>query len=347
VSAPPADPAHDVDPATGLRSGTFGIGTFTAGARAFPALVLPGGEVVDVSTHYPHTLAVFEDLAAALPALERLAAPRHAAHDYADLRPLPPITRPNLLCAGANSRTHVAQMLTANRFNQHNREPGESDEGFYARNLAAADERGRTGMPFLWSGLASSLIGAHDEVVLPVLSEQPDWELELGVVLSGGARFTSPDRAGALIAGYTVVNDLGTVDMFRRADIPWGYDWIGKHQPTFKPAGPFVVPAPFVDVHDLRITLRVDGRTMQDWPADDWIFSPEQMLTYASERVRLLPGDLLLMGSPPGNGAHHGRFLQPGDVIDAEITGLGRQRNRCVAEDIAGREPHFGRWRAE
>ena len=155
-------------------------------------------------------------------------------------------------------------------------------------------------------------------------------------MIGGTGRYLTPDEAQGLIAGYTIVNDLGTVDIFRRTDVNWGYDWVSKHQPTFKPAGPFIVPAPFVTIDDdVRITLSVNGQVMQDWPVNDFL-QPGTGITYASERVRLQPGDLLCMGSPPGNGAHHGRFLQDGDVIDAEITYLGRQHNRCVAEDAAG-----------
>lgn len=120
---------------------------------------------------------------------------------------------------------------------------------------------------------------------------------------------------------------------------------MGKHQPTFKPAGPFVVPAQFFTLDDtIRTTLKVNGQVMQDWPTGDMIFDPAQFVAYASEHVRLTPGDIVFMGSPPGNGKHHGRFLHDGDVIDSEITYLGRQRNRCVAEDLQGRKPHFGRF---
>lgn len=136
-------------------------------------------------------------------------------------------------------------MLTKNAFNQHNRLPGQTDEEFFQRNLAFTDRRSREGIPFAWVGMHSSLVGATDDVVLPALGDEPDWELELGVVVGGTGRFLTPDEATGLIAGYTIVNDLGTVDQFRRTDIPWGYDWMGKHQPTFKPAGPFVVPAQF------------------------------------------------------------------------------------------------------
>ncbi|MFI7301020.1 fumarylacetoacetate hydrolase family protein [Streptomyces sp. NPDC050121] len=235
-------------------------------------------------------------------------------------------------------------MLTKNEFYQHNRLDGESDEDFFRRNYTFMEKRAEEGVPFLWAGLHSSLAGADDPVLLPPLGNQPDWELEIAGVIGRTARYATVEEAKSLIAGYTMVNDLGTVDLFRRTDIPWGYDWIAKHQPTFKPAGPFVVPAAFVHIDDtVRITLSVNGEVMQDWPVNDWIFDMATLVAYASERVRLLPGDLLLAGSPPGNGMHHGGlFLKDGDVIDSSITYLGRQRNTCVTEDIGDRTPAIG-----
>jgi 2-keto-4-pentenoate hydratase/2-oxohepta-3-ene-1,7-dioic acid hydratase in catechol pathway len=333
-----------VDPATGLKVGSFAIASLSDGSRAFPALVLPDGGVLDLSTRFADTHSIFDDWASSCELLGQLAANEPPALRFDDLEALPPLAHPNLMCAGANYKTHSAQMLTKNKFNQHNRLPDESDDDFFARNYALMEERGRTGTPFFWTGLHSSLVGATHEVVLPPIGEQPDWELELGVVVGRHARYASLEEARTLVAGYVMVNDIGTVDVFRRTDVPWGYDWVSKHQPTFKPAGPFIVPAEFVDEDELRIHLSVNGETMQDWPANDMIFSVAQFLTYASERVNLQPGDLLILGSPPGNGAHHGRFLKPGDVIKSEITGLGRQRNECVAEDVGGRTPVFGNW---
>ncbi|MFJ4840641.1 fumarylacetoacetate hydrolase family protein [Streptomyces sp. NPDC088746] len=333
-------------PRTGLLPGTFGIGTFADTALVFPALVLPDGSVIDISARFSDTHAVFDDWERAFGELTRLASGEEPTHRIEDIRALPPLARPNLLCAGANYKQHVAEMLTKNAFNQHNRFPGESDEDFYRRNYAMMEKRADDGTPFLWTGLHSSLAGADDDIVLPGVGVQHDWELEIGVVLSGGARNATPSAAAGLIAGYLMVNDLGTVDLFRRTDIPWGYDWIAKHQPGFKPAGPFIVPAPFVDVDQVRIRLRLNDEVMQDWPANDMVFDFPRLVAYASERVRLMPGDILIAGSPPGNGMHHGRFLTDGDIIDSEITGLGRQRNRCRNEH-ADREPVYGAWKNE
>ncbi|MGP6177753.1 fumarylacetoacetate hydrolase family protein [Microbacterium sp. A196] len=334
----------EADPATGLREGTFGISTLAERDRSFPAIVRPDGSVVDVSDRYRDTHAIFDDWERGFDVLADAAANDATTGLFQDYRPAQPLSHPNLLCSGANYKQHVAEMLTKNKFNQHNRHDGESNEDFFARNYAMMEVRSREGTPFFWTGLHSSLVGAHDDIVLPVLGEQPDWELELGVVVGKSGRFVSVEEAEQLIAGYVMVNDLGTVDLFRRTDIPWGYDWVGKHQPTFKPAGPFIVPAQFINPDELTITLRVNGEVMQDWPANDMIFNPAQVLTYASERVHLTPGDMLLMGSPPGNGMHHGQFLTDGDVVESEITYLGRQRNLCVQEDIGAKTPVFGNW---
>ncbi len=86
------------------------------------------------------------------------------------------------------------------------------------------------------------------------------------------------------------------------------------------------------DPGDLRLTLKLNGKTMQDESTKDMIFDVARVVSYASRSARLLPGDLILTGSPAGNGMHWGRLLRDGDVMDASITGLGAQRTRCVAE---------------
>jgi 2-keto-4-pentenoate hydratase/2-oxohepta-3-ene-1,7-dioic acid hydratase in catechol pathway len=333
-------------PATGLKRGTFGIARLRDGQRAFAALVQSDGQVIDLSDTFADTQQIFDDWERHFDQLLDIDANRTARYEFSSLHALAPLTRPNLLCAGSNYKSHVAQMMTKNRMYQHLRRPGESDADFYQRNLALMERRAKEGVPFLWTGLHSSLTGANDDVILPAIGEQPDWELELGVVVGRHQRFASPDEAQQLIAGYVMVNDLGTVDLARRNDVPFQFDWISKHQPTFKPCGPFIVPAAFVSMDEgLQIQLKVNGEVMQDWPANDMIFRPPQLLTYLSERIHLLPGDLVLTGSPPGNGAHHGRFLTAGDVIDSTITYLGRQRNFCRQEQKPARGLFYPEWK--
>lgn len=335
----------DFDPVTGLAKGSFGIGTFKAqGSPSFPAIVLPGGTVLDISDTWHDTHAVFDDWDRAFDMLfDRSQRPHGPEHEIGSLLAMPCLSHPNMLFAGSNYRQHVAEMMTHNKFNQHNRKAGESDADFFQRNLAEVDRRARTGMPFFWTGLHSSLVGANDDIELPLIGEHPDWEMELGVIVGKTGRYLDSKEAKDLIAGYVAVNDIGTVDEFRRTDVRFQYDWISKHQPTFKVLGPFIVPKQFVTFEDMRIQLRLNGQTMQDWPVTDMIFKPEQILSYASERIRLLPGDLLSTGSPPGNAAFHGnRWMRPGDVVESEITFLGRQRNNVIVEQTGVRTWNWG-----
>jgi 2,4-didehydro-3-deoxy-L-rhamnonate hydrolase len=331
--------------ATGLAEGSFGIGTYSkTGEKPFPGLVLPDGGVIDLSHSWYDTHAIFEDWERAFDLLVDMAAKDQDSDlRFADLVCHPCVSHPNMLCAGSNYRQHVAEMMTHNKFNQNNRKDGESDEDFFQRNLEEVDRRAREGMPFIWTGLHSSLAGANDDIILPLIGEHPDWELELGVIVGKTGRYIKPEDANDLIAGYVMINDLGTVDEFRRTDVRFQYDWISKHQPNFKMLGPFIVPKQFVDFDQIRIELRLNDQVMQDWPVTDMIFKPEQMLSYASERVRLVPGDLLATGSPPGNGASHGnRWLRPGDVVTSQLTYLGKQTNGVVAEETDGRTYYWG-----
>ncbi|RBP47191.1 fumarylacetoacetate hydrolase family protein [Arenicella xantha] len=335
----------DFHPATGLATNSFGIGMYCVpGDKPFPGLVKPDGTVLDLSKHWYDTHAIFNDWDRNFDKLvelnEQSSCPEH---EFQSLHALSALAHPNMLFAGSNYRQHVAEMMTHNKFNQHDRKEGETDEEFFQRNLAEVDRRAKEGMPFLWTGLHSSLVGANDDIHLPLVGDHPDWELELAFVIGKTGRYLRPEEAGDHIAGYVMVNDLGTVDEFRRSDVKFKFDWMSKHQPTFKTLGPFIVPRQFVDFSKIQINLKLNGQTMQDWPVTDMIFSPEQIVSYASERVNLTPGDLFATGSPPGNGAMHGnRWLRPGDVVDSELTYLGRQRNNIVAEEANGRTPFWG-----
>ena len=156
----------------------------------------------------------------------------------------------------------------------------------------------------------------------PGRGEQHDWELELACVLG----------PGGTIAGYTIANDLTTRDLVYRPDLKAiGTDWLrAKNAPTFLPLGPWIVPAasspPGAADHAAPQRRRHAGR----------VDARHDLRRRAAARVHdrpvaLFPGDLLLTGSPAGNGMHHHRFLRAGDVMECKITGLGAQRNRCVA----------------
>ncbi len=135
------------------------------------------------------------------------------------------------------------------------------------------------------------------------------------------------------VAGYTISNDISTRDVKNRPDFPMTDFIMTKSRPTFFPTGPYIVPREFVpDPRRLQLRLTVNEEVMQDESVDDIIYGVEDLVSYASTIAQLWPGDVLLTGSPAGNAGHHGnRWLRPGDVIESEITGLGRQRNVCVA----------------
>lgn len=335
----------EFNPATGLAKGSFGIGTYSKpDGKPFPGIVLPDGGVIDVSNKFYHTHAIFDDWNKNFDLLVDIVDKDQGSElRFSDLYCHAPLSHPNMLFTGSNYRQHVAEMMTHNKFNQHNRKPGESDEDFFQRNMAEIDRRKETGIPFFWTGLHSSLAGANDDIILPLIGEHPDWELELGIIVGNTGRYIKPEEANDLIAGYVMVNDIGTVDEFRRNDVRFQYDWISKHQPNFKPLGPFIVPKQFVDFSSIRIELNLNDQVMQDWPVSDMIFTPEEVLSYASERIRLLPGDLLSTGSPPGNGAFHGnRWMRPGDTVTSQITYLGKQTNNVVPEETNGRTYTWG-----
>lgn len=334
-----------INPITGLFEDTFGVGTFSRNGKPVPTLVRADGQSIDLSDTFYDTHQIFDDWDRNFDVLVDLSATGRADFEFAKAEPLKPLAHPNLMCAGSNYKQHVAEMLTKNKFNQHNRKPGESDEDFFQRNYEAMEERARTGTPFLWAALHSSLVGANDDVVLPVLGNEPDWEMELGCVIGKSARHATLEEAEKMIAGYIAVNDIGTVDIFRRTDVLFQFDWISKHQPTFKVAGPFVVPRQMFEIDDdIRITLQVNDKVMQDWPVTDMIFSLPQMVAYLSERINLTPGDMILSGSPPGNGKHHGQFLKDADLMVGAVTGLGQLTNTCRQEPTPDRPLAFGLW---
>lgn len=248
----------------------------------------------------------------------------------ADLRVHAPVDLPRqLFFTGANYRKHVIDLT----IDQNVGPEGLSGDELRQWAEDMMDERAANGVPYSFLKAPSSIIGAFDHLVLPPTTAKPDWELELGVVIGRGGRNIHRSEAMAHVAGYAIVNDLSARDLIPRTDYAMlGTDWLrGKSQPGFCPFGPLLVPAEFVDdPHDLRLLLTLNGQAMQDESTADMIFDIARQIEYVSTYAELWPGDLISTGSPAGNGTHYGRFLRDGDVIDATITGLGAQRNRCV-----------------
>ncbi len=322
---------------------SYGIGSFARpGGEPFPGLAADG-RVLDLRAEFgpgASVLSILGDWERSVPRLDRLAS-RAGQHALEELRTLPPINPPGaFLCAGANYRMHIIEMRTANAIAQ-----GLDGEVAKAEAARAMDERAANGIPFVFAGWPGSVIGANDAVIIPGDSgRRHDWELELAVVIGRHARCVSQAEAMEHVAGYTILNDISTRDRMHRTDLRFTDFMATKMRPTFKPIGPWITPKRFVDdPHRLRITLRLNGETMQDDTTADMIFKIPRLIEYASGITDLRPGDMIATGSPSGNAQHHGgRWLAPGDVIEAEVEGLGMQRNECVAADASPRGPDFG-----
>jgi len=215
----------------------------------------------------------------------------------------PVITRPSkVLCVGLNYRAHILET---------------------GRELPE--------YPTLFAKFADTLLGAHDDLVLPAVSERVDWEVELGVVIGRPIHRASRDEAAAAIAGYTVTNDVSMRDWQRRT-----LQWLqGKAFERTTPAGPYLVTGDEVgDAADLEIRCEVDGAVMQQSRTSDLLFGPADIAAYASQIITLQPGDLLLTGTPGGVGDARTPpvYLQPGQTLRSVVEGVGECVNQCVAD---------------
>ncbi|GAA2857367.1 fumarylacetoacetate hydrolase family protein [Streptosporangium fragile] len=312
-------------------AGTFALGTFSSGTGpAFPGLIV-GDQVLDLSLHASTVRGLLERWDDVLPLLHEAATA--AAGEWrplAELRVHAPVEPRQIFQSGANYRTHVIDLAVA-----HEPAGGRPAEQVRAEVAAMMDRRAAEDQPYVFIGLPSSVTGPYDDVVIPSWCTKPDWELELAAVIGRPAFRVGPEEALGHVAAYTIANDVTARELVFRRDMPEiGADWLrAKNAPTFTPLGPYLVPAAFItDPGDLQVTLRLNGEVMQDESTKDMIFDVARLVSYVSQTVELLPGDLVLTGSPAGNGLHWGRLLRDGDVMEGTITGLGTQRNRCVDE---------------
>ncbi|MGO4588963.1 fumarylacetoacetate hydrolase family protein [Paenarthrobacter sp. 2TAF44] len=242
---------------------------------------------------------------------------------------LAPVEPAQVLQTGANYRKHVIDLAVAHR------DAGQDAEEVRAKTAAMMDQRAGQGTPYFFIGLPTAIASATDDLTLPAYSKSHDWELELAAVIGREAFRVSPEEALEYVFGYTMVNDITTREYVFRKDMPAiGSDWYrAKNAPGFLPTGPLLVPAKFFgDPQDVQVTLKLNGKAMQDESTQDMIFGVAKLVSEASQTMPLRPGDLVLTGSPAGNGQHWGRLLQDGDVMEGTITGLGTQLIRCKDE---------------
>lgn len=180
--------------------------------------------------------------------------------------------------------------------------------------------------PVVFSKAVTSLHGPNDVVVMPKGSTASDWEVELAIVIGSPARNVSEDEAGACIVGYALANDVSERDWQWNRGGTWDK---GKGFDTYLPLGPWVVTADEVgDPQSLDIWLEVNGKRMQDGNTNTMIFDCRKIVSYVSDLMTLMPGDVIITGTPPGVGMGikpEPVYLRDGDVMKLGISGLGEQ----------------------
>ncbi len=231
--------------------------------------------------------------------------PRHplAEADYAPVVPRPG----KILCVGQNYRAHIAE--------QSGKPPA---------------------YPTLFAKFPSALVGAHDQVDLAPGSQAADWEVELAVVMGWPARRVSEQDALALVAGYAVLNDVSMRD--------WQYRTSqflqGKTFDRSTPFGPWLVTRddPSVDEAGMELSCELDGELVQQGNTSDLLFDVAHLVSYISQAMTLLPGDVISTGTPGGSGhwREPKRYLQDGQLLVSRAQGLGECRNIARREAVAG-----------
>lgn len=224
---------------------------------------------------------------------------------------LAPLLYPGaIFCAAANYTDHMKEMS--------GREP---------------PDKAVTRPYFFLKSPSHCVIGPKHPIRLPKISNQVDWEAEIGVVIGKPARNVTVDNAMDFVAGYTIVNDLSLRDHHKRDDWNFGADWVG--QKSFEggaPMGPWITPkSAIADPYNLAVKLWVNDELMQDTNSSFMHFDIAEQMVWLSERMMLRPGDVIATGTGAGVGRPRGIFLKAGDDVTIEIEGLGRMHNPVIA----------------
>jgi 2-keto-4-pentenoate hydratase/2-oxohepta-3-ene-1,7-dioic acid hydratase in catechol pathway len=210
----------------------------------------------------------------------------------------PPICRPSkIVCIGANFYDHAKES-----------------------NLEIPKE------PVIFFKATSSLVGPNDEVVIPRGAEKVDWEVELALVIGKKASYVPKESVAEHIAGYVLHNDYSE----RHFQLERGGQWVkGKSADTFAPLGPFLATRDEIaDTGQLKMWLKVNGEMRQNGSTSQMIFDVSTLVSYVSEFMTLLPGDVITTGTPAGValGMRPPKYLKAGDVVELGVEGLGESR---------------------
>lgn len=220
-----------------------------------------------------------------------------------DVRLGPPLARPSkIVCVGLNYAKHAAES-----------------------GMAIPKE------PVLFFKSTSAIVGPNDDLIIPKNSEKTDWEVELAIVIGKKASYVEEKDAFDHIAGYVLHNDYSE----RGFQIEREGQWCkGKGCDTFAPIGPFIATADEIeDPNNLDLWLKLNGETLQDSNTSDFIFNVQQVVSYISQFMTLLPGDIISTGTPSGVGLGFDppKYLKAGDVVELGIEGLGSSKQHVKA----------------
>jgi 2-keto-4-pentenoate hydratase/2-oxohepta-3-ene-1,7-dioic acid hydratase in catechol pathway len=185
--------------------------------------------------------------------------------------------------------------------------------------------------PVLFFKATSSISGPHDPIVIPKGSVKTDWEVELAVVIGKKANYVEEAEALDHVAGYLVHNDVSE----RAFQLEREGQWVkGKSADSFAPIGPWLVTRDEVeDPQNLDLWLKVNGEMVQSSNTSDMVFTVRGLVSYISQFMSLLPGDIISTGTPfgVGMGFDPPRYLKPGDVVELGVEGLGEARQRVIS----------------
>jgi 2-keto-4-pentenoate hydratase/2-oxohepta-3-ene-1,7-dioic acid hydratase in catechol pathway len=281
--------------------------TFEVGGQARPGLVTSNHTVVDLS---PAGFGSILDLIEAGP--EGLAKAANFAneaikgavqHALSAVKLLAPIPRPRkLICVGLNYRDHA---------------------------LETGSEI--PSVPTIFNKFATAVIGPGANIVLPKVSNSPDYEAEFAFIIGRGGRHIAADDWQKHVFGYTIINDVSGRD-YQKATTQW---LMGKTFDTFAPMGPWIVTADEIsDPHSLDIRMEINGEVLQNSNTRELIFKIPDLIAFLSSVFTLEPGDIVSTGTPAGVGVARTpqRFLKPGDDVVVKIPAIGELRNSVVAE---------------
>ena len=220
-----------------------------------------------------------------------------------DVRLGPPLSRPSkIVCVGLNYAKHAAES-----------------------GMDIPEE------PVLFFKASSAIVGPNDPIIIPKNSEKTDWEVELAVVIGKKASYVTEADALNHVAGYVLHNDVSE----RAFQLERSGQWVkGKSCDTFAPIGPFIAtPDEIGDPNNLNLWLKLNGEEMQNSNTSDFIFNIQHVVSYISQFMTLLPGDIISTGTPfgVGLGLTPPRYLKEGDVVELGIEGLGVSKQTCIA----------------